>query len=152
MAIQRSDPLRDMHLLQERMNRLFEEALTRSSTPTGSELVSSAAWRPPTDLFEESGRYVLRADLPGVEPSEVELQVQHGQLILRGERRRDDDVAREAYLRVERPDGRFSIQVALPPSVDQHGIAASQRNGVLEVVLPKRRQETPGRIEIVTSA
>lgn len=152
MAIQRSDPLRELHRLQENMNRLFEEVLTRSSGSATLEASGSGAWKPPTDLLEEAERYVVRADLPGVDAADVEVLVERGRLVLRGERRRAEPGSDEAYLRVERPDGRFLVQIALPASVDQQRIQASHSNGVLEVFLPKRRDESPGRIEVAESS
>ena len=76
MAIQRWDPQRDMIDLQGRMNRLFDEALSRSVGSEPAEALGSSAWRPPVDLIEEPSRYVLRADLPGVSASDIEIQVE----------------------------------------------------------------------------
>jgi len=148
MAIQRSDPLRELQRLQENMNRLFEEVLTRSSGSASTDPAGTAAWKPLTDLVEQTDRYVVRADLPGVVAAEVEVLVERGRLVLRGERRREGPTPDEAYLRVERPDGRFLVQIALPTSVDQQRIEATHSNGVLEVLLPKRQDESPGRIEV----
>ena len=148
MAIQRWDPQRDMIDLQDRMNRLFDEALSRSVGSEPDEALGSNAWRPPLDLIEEPARYVLRADLPGVGASDVEIQVEDGKLVLRGERRVDAGLSRESYLRVERPQGRFTVQIALPPSVQHNAIRATHRNGVVEILLPKRKDEPPSRIEV----
>jgi HSP20 family protein len=145
VAVQRWDPLRDLLELRERMNRLFEETLSRSGSPD-----VGPGWRPPLDLFEEAERYLLRADLPGLGSSEVEIQVEDGRLVLRGERRPEPGVAREAYLRIERPQGPFAVEVALPPSVERSRIQATHRNGVLEVVLPKRKPGAPTRIDVST--
>ncbi len=148
MAIQRWDPQRDMIELQGRMNRLFDDALARSVGTEPAEALGSTAWRPPVDLIEEPARYVLRADLPGVGASDVEIQVEDGNLVLRGERRVDAGVSRESYLRVERPQGRFAVQIKLPPSVQHNAIRATHRNGVVEILLPKRKDEPPSRIEV----
>lgn len=148
MAIQRWDPLRDLMDLQDRMKQLFAEALSRSAGSEGADALGSTGWKPPMDLFEETDRYVLRADLPGVIAKDVEVQVENGVLTLRGERRVDANVARESYLRIERPHGKFSAQISLPPSVDGKAIRASHRNGVIEIVLPKRRETLPSRIEV----
>lgn len=150
MAIQRWDPLRDLVDLQDRIRHLFDEALSRSGGADDTESVGGG-FRPPIDLHEESERFVVRADLPGVAPTEVELAVEEGTLVLRGERRPSPGVAREAYLRVERPHGRFSVRLQLPPSVDAAGIQAVHRNGVIEVVLPKRKPASPSRIEVAPS-
>ena len=76
--------------------------------------------------------------------ADVELRIENGNLIVYGERKIDQ----AAYLRMERPTGRFSAQVALPPSVDRQKIHANHCNGVLEVMLPKRKEEAPSRIEV----
>jgi len=148
MAIQRWDPLRDLIQIQEKMNRLFEDVLARSSAPGGVETLAYSGWKPPVDVLEKGDRYILRADLPGVAGPEVGLEVEDGTLILSGERKMDTSVPREAYLRVERPYGHFAIQISLPPSVDSRSIEASHSEGVLEVVLPKRQEEIPNRIRV----
>jgi len=148
MAIQRWDPLRDLLRIQERVNELFEDVVSRSAGPKGAETLTYTGWKPPVDVFEEAERYVLNADLPGVSSSDVELEVEDGTLILRGERKIDPAVPRESYLRVERPYGHFSLQISLPPSVDREKIGASHRDGVLEVVLPKRLEEVPSRVKV----
>lgn len=144
MAIQRWDPVRDLVELQNRLNRMFEDVLSRSN---GSGEGEEAVWHPPVDLHEESGRYVLQVDLPGVSAEEVEIQIENGTLRLRGERRPREGGA-ESFVRTERPRGPFSVQVALPPSVDARRVRASQRNGVVEVELPKRQSEPPNRIDV----
>ena len=148
MAIQRWDPLRDLVQLQEKMNTMFDDALSRTVGPDGSGALGSAGWKPPVDLFEEPARYVLRADLPGISASDVQIQVEEGTLTLRGERKLDSGVSREAFLRVERPYGRFSVQISLPPSVDGSAVRARHRNGVIEIEMPKKEESVPSRIEI----
>ncbi len=148
MAIQRWEPLRDLLGLQEKVNRLFEESLARSGRlGTGDEL-RGAAWNPAVDLFETPDRYVLRADIPGTDGTGVELAVGENDVVLRGERRPDPAVPRESYLRLERPTGEFQLRVSIPASVDRRGIEASHRNGVLEVVLPKKKPEPQARIQV----
>ena len=148
MAIQRWDPLRDLREIRDRMNRLFDDVAARSPGSGNGETVESTGWQPPVDVFEVDDRYILRADLPGLTTADVKLAVEDGTLILRGERRQDGSVATDAYLRSERPHGRFSLQLALPPSIDRQKIRATHRAGVLEIVLPKRREDVPSRIEV----
>lgn len=148
MAIQRPDPLRSLVELRERMNRMFEETLSRSFEAADGENAEATAWKPNVDLYEHPDRYVLRIDLPGVPAAEVQIQVERDTLVLSGERRVEPGLAREAFLRVERPHGRFSRQIALPATVDQSKIRASHRNGVLEVELPKKREDAPGKIQV----
>jgi HSP20 family protein len=145
MAIQRWNPQGDLVRLQENVNRMFDEVLDRSEAP-GADRVRPGDWKPALDLFDDGEQYVLRADLPGVTPGEVDIRVEEDRLELSGERRSD----REIYLRMERPSGRFSARVALPPSVDRQRVRARHQNGVLEILLPKRQREgTPSRVEIV---
>jgi HSP20 family protein len=148
MAILRSDPLRDLLRLQETMNRMFEDALARSGGGADAESLVTSGWRPPVDIFEQGSQYVLRADLPGVPPDGVEIEVEGEALVLRGERKPDAAVGRESHLRAERPHGKFSIQITLPPSVERSAIRASQRDGVLEVVLPKKEERAAARLKI----
>ena len=148
MAIQRWDPLRDLMQLQEKMNSMFEEALSRSVGPDGAEKLASTSWKPPMDLFEEPELYILRADLPGVSASQVDIQIENGNLVLSGERQIEGDISREAFLRIERPYGEFRLQLALPAAVDPSTIQAVHRNGVIEIMLPKKKESMPTRIEI----
>ncbi len=148
MAIQRWDPIRDLLHLQEKMNRMFEDAFARSGGSVEAESLAPGGWRPPVDILEQASQYVLRADLPGVPSGGVEVEVEADALVLRGERIADPGAPRESYLRNERPHGRFSIQITLPPSVDRAAIRASQRDGVLEVVLPKKEDRAEGRLKI----
>lgn len=147
MAIQKWDPLSDLVKLQTRMNDLFEETLARSTTSDGVTRLSTG-WAPPLDLHETADGYVLRADIPGVAPGDVKLQVEDGQLSIRGERKMDGSVSRDAYLRVERPYGPFAVQITLPASVDSEKIEASHKSGVIEIVLPKRARESNDPIRI----
>ena len=147
MAIKRWDPVRNIREMQARMNELFDSALA-GSAGTGAAESMTNGWAPPMDLFEEQERYVLRADLPGVAATDVDLKVESGVLYLRGERKTDGNVSKESYLRVERPHGRFAVQISLPPSVDPQGVRASHNNGVIEITLPKRKRGEPSKIEV----
>ncbi len=151
MAIQQWDPIRDLLQLQERMNRLFEDVLARSGEARGAEAITRGTWKPPVDIFEREGTYVVRADLPGVTPQDVEVVIEGDALVLRGQRNPDPAVPRESYLRTERPTGKFSLEISLPASVDRQGVQARHREGVLEVVLPLRRDESPSRVKVSVS-
>ena len=148
MAIQRWDPVRDLVQLQERFNRLFDDVLSRSGAVREAESAPRTGWRPQTDVFEEPARYVVRVDLPGVPPSDVELEIEEIALHVRGERRMDLGVPRDAYLRSERPQGGFAVSLQIPSSVDRSRIEASHREGVLEIVLPKRKEAGPAKVRI----
>jgi len=146
MAITRWDPLKDMLGLQERMNRLFEESLVRSRA--GDEDLAQGAWAPAVDIYEDEERIVLRADLPGVAPEQLNVRVENNTLTLSGERRFEKDVKRESYHRVERQYGAFTRSFALPGTVDADRIQAEHHDGVLELTLPKREESRPKQIKI----
>lgn len=135
MTITRWDPFRDLMTIQDRMNRLFQETLSRRR---GQEEIDSGQWGPAVDIFETDDRIVLRADLPGVAQSDIEVRIDDNMLVLRGERRPPENVKADDYHRAERPHGAFVRSFSLPQNVDQASIRASHDNGVLELVLPKR--------------
>lgn len=148
MAIQRWDPVRDLLRLQERVNDLFEDVKARSGSLHETAAAATATWKPPMDLFEGSGHWTIRVDLPGVDPADVGIDIESDVLLIRGERRADPSVARESYLRAERPLGRFVLHVALPSAIDRAAMSAVQRDGVLEVSLPKKLDERPARLRV----
>ena len=151
MAIQRWDPVRDLMGLKERLNDMFEDVLARSGVDRELETTARHGWRPAMDLLEEPTRYLVRVDLPGVSPAEVEIEIEENALHLRGERRLDQAAPRESYLRAERPQGRFALSMQLPPTVDRGGIQAQHREGVLEIVLPRRKGGGPSRVRVDVS-
>lgn len=148
MAIQRWDPMRDLMVLHERVHRLFEESIARSGGLASVDPLPASAWVPPVDLHEEPGRFLLRADIPGVAASALVLEVNGSEMVIRGERTPDPNVPRDAFLRKERPGGSFVLRLTVPESVERTAIQASQRDGVLEVTLPKKK-ESPEASRVV---
>jgi HSP20 family protein len=106
------------------------------------------AWTPRVDIREEATRFVILADLPGIDPAEIEIQMDKGTLSLKGERKAT--VAGEGVTptRNERTHGRFDRRFAMPDSADADRISAVGRNGVLEITIPKKPETTPRRIAI----
>lgn len=132
MAFVRWDPLRDLLAIQQRLNRL-------SPGPAG--------WTPPVDLLETPDRYVLMAELPGINQDDVHLELQDGRLTISGVRR-EHESACEQYHRIERGHGSFSRTFHLPVPVDAEGITADLRDGVLTVTCPKSTDGPSRRIQI----
>ncbi|MBP7148848.1 MAG: Hsp20/alpha crystallin family protein [Acidobacteria bacterium] len=132
--------MQDMLDLKTRINRLFEELLAR--TEPGEVPAAGGEWTPRVDLYELPDRVVLRADVPGVSPGDLDVRLENGQLLLRGTRRQPQDLDPGALCRLERPFGPFVRRYALPDSVDPEQVRASCAQGVLEVVIGKR--ETGG--------
>jgi HSP20 family protein len=145
MSFAKWDPILDLWSLQDRGNRLLQEgALQRA----GQDDLPAGQWSPAFDIFENTESIVLRADLPGVEQDDIELHVEEGALWLRGQRKRPRDARPEEMRRAERPYGTFARSFGLPTNVDPSGIRATHKNGVLEVVLPKKEESKAKAIRI----
>jgi len=149
MAIVRWEPFRDLMSLQERMNRLFDESF-RGVNRSGREedWALGGSWAPAVDIYEQEGNIVLKAELPGVEPKDVDIRVENNVLTLRGERKFDNEVKQDNYHRVERAYGTFSRSFTLPSAVDTEKIKAEYKDGLLRVTLPTREEAKPKQISI----
>jgi HSP20 family protein len=137
-----------MLALQERMNKLFEDSLTRSRTTDAEEGFPMGSWSPPVDIYETDDKVVLRADIPGVAQKDIDVRIEEGTLIVRGDRKFDPSQKQEDYLRIERSYGPFQRTFRLPSTVDQGKVNAVHRDGVLEVMLQKREETRPRQIKV----
>jgi HSP20 family protein len=108
----------------------------------------SDLFSPALDVMDCGNEVVLRADLPGLQQSDIELEVQDGTLTLRGERKDEHEEHNDNYYCVERWEGAFSRSIRIPPGVDPNKIRAEFNNGVLEVHMPKKPEAAPKKIEI----
>ena len=148
MALVRWEPFREMVTIQDRMNRIFDEAFRANRGAGSQEDYALAAWTPAVDIYEQEGNIVLKAELPGVDPKDVDVRVENNVLTLRGERKFDSDVKKEGYHRVERPYGSFGRSFTLPTVVETEKIKAEYKDGVLRVTLPKREEAKAKQISI----
>ena len=146
MAMVRWEPVRDLLTLQERMNRMFDNSYRAGAQDEDWALGGS--WAPAVDIYEKDGNIVLKAELPGVDPKDVDVRVENNVLTLRGERKFESEVKREKYHRVERAYGTFSRSFTLPNVVDTGNIKAEYKDGVLHMTLPKREEAKPRQIQI----
>ena len=144
---QQWNPLQDLVLLQDRMNRLFEDATTqrRAQTEAGAEF-ERADWTPPADIYETESGYVIALDLPGINRDALEIDLDDNRLIVKGTRSVEDSRHRS-----ERPRGKFLRTFSIPGSVDQGGIGAEYKDGVLHIRLPKRQEQKAQKITINVS-
>jgi HSP20 family protein len=133
---------------QDDLKQLFERFFNLGETTADDSSVVTSQWAPRVDIVEEPARFVIFADLPGVDPSDVEVLMDKGILSIRGERRSGIDVQSSRYSRVERRYGSFHRRFALPDSADPERITADGRDGVLEISIPKRPETTPRRIQV----
>jgi HSP20 family protein len=113
--------------------------------------VTTRTWAPPVDIYENGDNLVLKAELPGVNPDEVEIRVEDNTLYLKGERRFEKEVKEQSYHRVERTYGTFTRTFSLPNSVDADKVAANYKDGVLTLTMPKKEEAKPKTIKINVS-
>jgi len=148
MAMVRYEPWNLLDKFQEELGRLGMLDQYRESLDNDNSSVVTSHWRPAVDIREEKDRYVILADLPGVDPKDIEITMEKGVLTIKGERVSEEKEAHEGYSRVERVRGTFYRRFSLPDSADADNIQASGRNGVLEIVLPKMAKEQPRKISV----
>ena len=113
--------------------------------------MSTRTWAPPVDIFETDSNLVLKADLPGIDPKDVEIRVEDSTLYLKGERKFEKEVKEENYHRVERSYGTFTRSFSLPNSIDADKVTAEYKDGQLTLTLPKREEAKPKTIKINVS-
>jgi HSP20 family protein len=143
MALVRWDPARELDTLQSDVNRLFDGFFGRSASPS-----SGRRWIPAMDLVETDDHLVLRADLPGLDREDIEIEVKDNVLTVAGERKAEHEEKGEGFHRVERAFGRFSRSLDLPQGIAADEVDARFDRGVLEVRIPKPEERKPTRIEI----
>lgn len=133
--------------IKQLFDRVFEGGFFQNAAADDSSIVTSQ-WAPRVDIKEEAHRFVLYADIPGVEMDAIEVQMDKGMLTIKGERKAEIEQNTEQFTRIERHYGAFHRRFALPDSADPEGITASGRNGVLQIIIPKRPETTPRRIRV----
>ena len=146
---QQWNPLQDLMVLQDRMNRLFEDATQRRAhaDSTSGDQFERADWTPASDIYETGSGYLIAMDLPGIQRESLEIDIDDNRLIVKGVR----EIAASKQHRMERPRGKFLRTFSVPASVDQGRIGAEYRDGVLQISLPKRSEQKPKRIDIKIS-
>lgn len=146
MALVRWDPFRDIITLRERMDKMFEDSLSRFRI--SEEETMPTFWSPAVDIYETDENIVLKAELPGVDKKEVTVEVKDNTLVLKGERSREKEVKEENYHRVERSFGTFMRSFSIPVSVKQDQVKAKFKDGVLEVTMPKSEESKPNQVKV----
>lgn len=149
MTLVRYEPFSLLERFQRELNRLsnWDGLVGEGVNEDGSNVVTSH-WRPAVDIKEESDRFVILADLPGVDPKDIEITMENGMLTIRGERKSEKEEEREGFHRVERVRGTFYRRFSLPDTANTEKIDAKGRDGVLEIILPKHEKVQPRKISV----
>lgn len=141
MALVRWDPFRDLSALQSEVNRLFTRA-------TGGEVAERQSWIPAIDVVETDDAIVLKAELAGMKPEDINIEVQDNVLTVSGERRFEEEVKEDKFYRIERRYGSFSRSLALPPIADESKVDAAYENGILKITVQKAEVVKPKKITV----
>ena len=142
-TIARWEPFRGVTALQDQINRLFNDNFER----VGEES-NLTAWAPSVDIYETEQELVVKADLPDVDPKDLDIRVENNILTIRGERKFEKKVNEENYLRVERSYGAFARSFTLANTINSEAIKADYHNGVLTLSIPKREEAKPKQIKV----
>src|SRR6266516_2168344 len=132
MSLIKFDPFREFNPWNERMANFFGKGW---ETP-----VSTTAWNPSVDIFENDNDVVIKAELPGMNAKDIEVKLENNILVLKGERRFEKEAKEENYYRIEREYGSFSRAFSLPAAVNGDKVTAEYKDGVLTIVLPKKEE------------
>ena len=146
MTLVRWSPVRDVLAVRDEMSRLLEESFGRGY---GSD--SPVGWQPVVDIEEQPDRYAVRAELPGLKSEDIKITLKDNQLVIRGEKRREEEKKDSTFHRVERVYGRFERAFRLSHAVQSDKIEANYRDGVLEVSIPKAEEAKPREIQVKTA-
>ncbi len=112
--------------------------------------IATSLWTPAVDIKEEEAQFVLKADVPGVAPEDIDVTMENGLITIKGERKFEAEHGKNGYRRVERRHGTFYRRFSLPDYADAEKISAKCKNGVLEVTVPKQQKAQPKRIAVKT--
>jgi len=140
MALVRWDPFRELTALQTEFNRLFSRM--------AGDVAERQSWTPSIDVIETDDSIKLKAELAGMDPADINIEVQDNVLTVSGERRFEEEVKEDKYYRIERRYGAFSRSIALPQTVDEEKIEAKYENGILEITIPKVETAKPKKIKV----
>ncbi len=142
-TLSRFEPFRGASTLQDQINRVLTDVFERAGDE--SNLTS---WAPSVDIFETEDELVVKADLPDVDPKDLDIRVENNILTIRGERKFESKVSEDKYLRVERAYGSFSRSFSLANTMNSEAIKADYQNGALTLTIPKREEAKPKQIKV----
>lgn len=132
--------------LLDQMRREMERSMDTRSTEDSS--VATSDWVPAVDIKEDEDGFLIVADIPGVDPKDIEVHMENGMLTIRGQKETENKEERDGYKRVERTSGSFYRRFNLPDTADAEDITANSNHGVLEVRIAKQAKSQPRKIAV----
>ena len=146
MSLVRYEPWGLLNQLHGEIDRLFDTRL--SGYGEDKSQLATSDWVPAVDIREEADRYVIHADVPGVDAKDIEVHMEDGVLSIKGERASESKEEREHYKRMERVHGSFYRRFNMPDTANAEAVSAKSKDGVLEIVIPKQEKLQPKRIKV----
>src|SRR6516225_3556794 len=143
-VLTRWDPFREFSTLQDRMNRLFRDSFGEGR----EEALTTTAFAPPVDVYEDEHNVTLKIEVPGIEEKDIDVRIENHTLTVHGERKFEKEEKEENYRRVERQYGSFTRTFTLPQTVDTENVSANYEKGVLKIALPKKAEAKPKQIKV----
>src|ERR1700735_4470756 len=128
--------------------RLFQDSINRLLSEDG---LRTRPWAPPVDIVETENELMLKADVPGVELKDIDIQLENGTLTVKGERKLDKEEKNKGFHRMERSYGSFVRIFTVPDTVDSEHVKAGYDAGVLSITLPKKEVAKPKTIKVQVS-
>lgn len=141
-------PFREIGLLQDEMNRLFDFSISRAFGGNNRDTFFQNNWGPAIDIYESDDDFLVKVDLPGMEKSDIDVSIHDGTLTIKGEKKLEKDFQDKSYVRAERYQGSFTRSIDLPSEVETDKVKASYTNGVLELLIPKKEEAKPKQIKV----
>ena len=146
-VLTRWDPFREFNTLQDRMNRLFHDSFGEGR----EEALTTTAFAPPVDVYEDEHNVTLKIEVPGIEEKDIDVRIENNMMTVHGERKLEKDEKEENYRRVERQYGSFTRNFTLPNTVDTENVSANYDKGVLKIKLAKKAEAKPKQIKVNVS-
>jgi HSP20 family protein len=151
MSLIHYEPWNRFNSFQNEINKLFDYpygSVRRGGVRRNGNLAATSDWAPAVDIKEEDNQFALYVDIPGVEAKNIDITAEKGVLTIKGERYSETKDERDGYKRIERSRGSFQRSFTLPDTADTDRISAKNKNGVLEIVIPKHAQVQPRKIAV----
>lgn len=144
MGLVHYQPWHSAGQLHDHVNQLFnQQTQSRSANEA-----TSTDWVPRVDIKEAKTEFIIQADIPGVNPADIEISAENGYLIVKGRREAEKTTEQDDLTRVERQFGEFYRRFSLPDTANTDGITAKSQNGVLQISIPKNETLQPRKIEV----
>ncbi len=141
------EPIKGFDPFGKSFDRLFEESV-RALSPNTSRDSEQEAWSPKVDIYEDDDRYILKADLPGLNKEDIQVDLNDNTLRISGEKKNVEKTSKDNYVRLERKYGKFVRSFTVSDNIDTQNIKANYKDGVLEVTLPKKEEAKPKQLKV----